>query len=66
VIARIPLIREFDAAAFPFQSHSVFGHIVYIECARARRNSRAQSIEPVAARSIKLRHYPVRRTLGAD
>src|SRR2546430_3090454 len=30
VIARIFLIRKFGATALPFQSHSVFGHVVYI------------------------------------
>src|SRR5260370_40361513 len=38
MIARILLIRKFGGAALPFQSHSVFGHVVCIECARARRN----------------------------
>src|SRR5262249_36465260 len=43
MIARIFLIRKFGAAALPFQSHSVFGHVVYMECARTRRNRRTQA-----------------------
>src|SRR4029450_10728071 len=54
VIARIFLIRKFGAAALPFQSHSVFGHVVYIgpheRAATAEHKDRT-----VAPRSIKAR-----------
>src|SRR5262249_23596899 len=43
MIARIFLIRKFGAPAPPFQSHSVFGHVGYMECARPRRNRQAQA-----------------------
>jgi hypothetical protein len=60
MIARILLIRKFGAAALPFQGHSVFGHVICIECARARRN-RDHNDTTVAARlnqakKSRLRH----------